>query len=104
MPLPLLMGELQPVEQVALAGLVQHPGYAVFEKILMAACKRATDETISLNPTEKGYLQRLAALQSRARERNEFSLLVLQSIAYYTRPPEEPGKPEQNRILRGMKQ
>jgi hypothetical protein len=92
---PLLMDELNPVEKANLSALKALPGYAVLEKLLMAACRKATEEAIAVNPADDGYLQKLSALQSRARERNEFSLLILQSVEYHTQaevPEEEEGQ------------
>lgn len=82
MATPLLCDDLQLVEKVTLASLVSQPGYAVLVKIMDAACTRATEDVIKLDPTEKGYTQKLIALQSRARHMNEFSSLVLKSIKW----------------------
>lgn len=105
---PLLMEELTPVEALSLSGLKQHPGYLVLEKMLMAACKRATDDAIRVDPTEEGYTRKLTALQLRARERSEFSLLILQSIDWHgasvAAQQEVNTEPEGNPILRGPQQ
>lgn len=106
---PLLMDELQSVERVSLSALKQHPGYAVLEKLFMAACKRATDDVIKLDPAADGYERKLVALQSKARERNEFSLLILQSIAWQIdleskKTEETKNEPGVNRIVKGLKQ
>jgi hypothetical protein len=109
MPVPLLMepGDLTQTERVSLSALKHQPGYPVLEKLFMAACKRATEEVISLNPTDEGYERKLKALQSRARERNEFSLLILQTIELQERlltvqQEEKELKPEPNRIVKGL--
>lgn len=104
---PLLMTELTDVERVSLMSLAQQPGYAVLEKMHMAACKRATDAVIQLDPTEEGYERKLKALQSKARERNEFSLLILGSVSYHmqveeVRNKELEAKPQANPILKGQ--
>jgi len=83
MATPLLCDDLQLVEKVTLSSLVQQPGYSVLTKIMEAACSRATEDVIKLDPTEKGYTQKLIALQSRARHINEFSSLVLKSINWH---------------------
>jgi hypothetical protein len=100
---PLLMGELTETERISLAALKQHPGYAVLEKIFMAACRRATEDMIKLDPAEEGYERKLKALQSRARERNEFSLLILRSIDWQIAAQQpERSEPEHNRIVRQL--
>jgi hypothetical protein len=103
---PLLANELTPTEQVSLAALKQYPGFSVLEKLLMEACKRATEDVIKLDPVEEGYERKLKALQSRARERNEFSLLVLGSVEWQiamAAPAEREEEPQENRIVKGMK-
>jgi hypothetical protein len=102
---PLLANELTETQRVSLAALKQHPGFSVLESLLMAACRRATEEVIKLDPIEEGYERKLKALQSRARERNEFSSLILRSIEWQTQavaPQEEDKKDnsEENRILK----
>ena len=81
---PLLMEaeDLTPVERVNLSLLRTHPGYPVLEKLHMAACKRATEDVVKLDPTEEGFERKLKALQQKARERNEFSMLILSSIEW----------------------
>jgi len=105
---PLLSDELTEAQKVLLLGLKQHPGYLVFELMLGAACKRATEDVIKLDPIEEGYERKLKALQSKARERNEFSLLVLKSIDWHSQgvaieKREQKEEPEQNRIVKGLK-
>ena len=73
----------------------------------MSACKKATEEVIKLDPTEEGYERRLISLQSKARERNEFCLLVLQSIDWQTQAiavqeEEKTIKTEENRIVKQL--
>lgn len=106
---PLLMEELTSIEAVSLGGLLQHPGYLVLEKLMMAACKRATDDAIRLDPTDEGYMRKLVALQGRAHERSEFCLLVLESIAWHDASAkaiavEVNTEPERNPILKGLTQ
>ena len=103
---PLLAGELTEAQRVSLAALSRHPGYAVLESLLMAACRRATEEVIKLDPIEEGYERKLRALQSRARERNEFSSLILRSIEWQTgavsAQEESKSEPEENRIVKQL--
>jgi len=107
MPVPLLAGELTLTQRVSLASLKQHPGFPVLEQLLMAACKRATEEVIKLDPIEEGYERKLKALQLKARERNEFSLLILGSIEWQSdvdviQKQEQESKPEENRIVKPL--
>lgn len=106
-PTPLLANELTEAQKVSLASIKQHPGYAVMELLFMSACKRATEDVIKIDPQDEGYERKLKALQSRARERNEFSLLVLRSIDWHVESvasqKEEESKPETNPIVRGLK-
>lgn len=104
---PLLSDSLSETQRLNLSALKQHPGFAVLELMFMEACKRATEEVIKLDPTEEGYERKLKALQSKARDRSEFSLLVLASIDWQSamveiskQLPEE--KPEGNRIVRSL--
>lgn len=85
MGVPLLLEELTEVEQLNLAGLTQHPGYPALEKLLMAACRRATEDFTKLDPSADGYEKKLVYHQWKAKERSEFSMLVLKSILYHTK-------------------
>lgn len=103
--IPLLSDSMTETQRLNLTGLKQHPGYAVLEAMLLEACKRATEDIVKLDPIEEGYERKLKALTSRARDRHEFSLLVLQSIDWQTQPafvdaPKE--KPEVNRIVKPL--
>lgn len=103
---PLLMEELTPVEALSLGGLKQHPGFLVLEKLFMAACKRATDDAIRVDPADDDYMRKLTALHARARERSEFCLLVLQSIDWHhqsaAKAEEVNTEPESNPLLKGL--
>jgi hypothetical protein len=106
---PLLSTSLTETQRLNLSAMKQHPGYAVLELMLTEACRRATEDVIKLNPIEEGYERKLKALQSRARDRNEFSLLVLASVDWQSQFSEieqkskvvamEPEQ-EQNRIAK----
>jgi len=101
---PLMMDELTPVKRASLASLVAHPGWAVVEELHMDACKRATEDVLKANPEETGYEQILKARQLKARERNEFSLLILGSIQWHIQAAqgqtqEQEAKAPQNPIL-----
>lgn len=100
---PLLSDQLSETQRLNLTALKHHPGFVVLELILMEACKKATEEVIKLDPMEEAYERKLKALQSRARERNEFCLLVLASIDFQERAmlqeaEEAKAGPQQNRI------
>jgi hypothetical protein len=106
-----MFDELNATERVNLAGLQQHPGYAVLEKLMMSACRRATELVIALDPTAEDYERKLRVLQSLARERSQFCTLVLKSVAWQVdyeaelQKKEKPtDKPERNPILKGMPQ
>jgi hypothetical protein len=107
---PLLMepDDLTTTERVALAALQQQPGYPVLEKLFAAACNRAIEEVIKLDPVDEGYELKLKALQSRARERNQFSSLIINSIAWQAKvvssqSEEIKEEPQVNRIVKGLK-
>jgi hypothetical protein len=105
---PLLSDQLTETQRLNLSAMRQHPGFAVLELMLTEACKRATEEVIKLDPIEEGYERKLKSLQSRARERNEFSLLLLASVDWQHRYSEleqqskKPveAEPQQNRIIK----
>jgi hypothetical protein len=101
---PLLSDQLSETQRLNLTALKHHPGFVVLEQMLMEACRIATEEVIKLDPNEEGYERKLKALQSKARERNEFSLLVLASIDFQERlalqeAEEVKAEPQQNRIV-----
>ncbi len=105
---PLLSDYLTEAQRLALLGLKQHPGFAVLELMLMDACRRTNDSVMKLDPEEEAYERKLKARQAKARERNEFSLLLLRSIDWQTQPaftaPKQEEKPEPNPIVKGLKQ
>lgn len=103
---PLLSEEingLTETERMTLTALTTHPGFAILEKLLMTACKRTNDAVIQLDPTDETYDKKIKPLQQKARERNEFAMLILNSIEWHKQVTEqkEQSKPEvsQNRIL-----
>lgn len=102
---PLLADQLTAAQRAALASLIQQPGWAVIEEMHMAACRRATEDVLKQDPAEQGADKRIIALQLRARERNEFSLLVLGSVEWHaktlaTQQQEAEEKPVDNPITR----
>lgn len=102
---PLLMNDLSDIKRAALASLVQHPGWAVIEEMHMDACKRATEDALKANPEEANYDQVSKFRLLKARERNEFSLLVLSSVEWHIQAAqgiaqEQEKKAPENPILR----
>jgi hypothetical protein len=102
---PLMADELVPGERAALASLVLHPGWSVVEKLHFSAVRRATEEVIKVNPEETGADKVIGIRQLRARERNEFSLLILNSIQWHIQSAqgitqEQEAKAPQNPILK----
>lgn len=103
---PLLSDGLSEAKRVALASLKQHPGFAVLEELFMAACSAANEDVIKLSPEDEGYERKLKARQMKARERNEFSLLVLKSVEYHTQftvPVKQEPEQQENRIVKAPK-
>ncbi|VVB52835.1 Uncharacterised protein [uncultured archaeon] len=98
---PLLHNELTPQKQAALTAMMAMPGWLVVEELHMAACSQATKDLLAADPTEQGYDQKVKALQLRSRERNEFSLLILMSVAYHAKAlaaVEEEAKEEKPKV------
>jgi hypothetical protein len=101
---PLMMDELTPVKRAALASLVSHPGWGVVEELHMDACKRATEDVLKQDQGEEGSERKILTLQAKARERNEFSLLILRSVQWHIQAAqgqeqEENAKAPENPIL-----
>jgi len=102
----LLDGELTPTEIASLAALTLQPGWKVLERMFTAACTRATEAVIKCDPVEdEGYDRKVKALQLKARERNEFSMLILGSVDLHVQSVQQQSEPEavqENPILKGM--
>lgn len=105
---PLMMNELSATKRAALASLMQQPGWSVVEELHMDACRRATEDVLKQDPAGEGYTdKKVLALQQRARERNEFSLLILGSVDWHVKAlaalqDEEKEKPAENPIVKGL--
>lgn len=109
-----LLGENLPYdERIALAQLVQCPGWKILVKLMAEACRNATEETIKLDPTSERYAEKVVGLQTTARAINKFSTEVLDSVKLHQRTAvlhaqaEEAAQagesPEPNTRFRGFK-
>jgi hypothetical protein len=106
---PLLMDELTDVQRVSLVSLIQHPGWKVVELFHTSACQRATEAVIKVDPEEANSEKIISVRQFKARERNEFSGLILGSVQYHIDvvaqgQKEETEKAPTNPILGNNKQ
>lgn len=81
---PLLMDELSAPERTFLMQIVQHAGFQVIVKLFDAACTRATQDIVRLDPEKPDYDMLLKYRTQRSRNINEFSSLVRKSINYHT--------------------
>lgn len=93
---PLLADGLNPGERTALAAIMQMPGWSILEKLHFAAVTEAKDDVLRVDPEEAGAKEKISVRQLRARERSEFSLLILMSAEWHAKalsavsqPPEE---------------
>jgi hypothetical protein len=83
MAIPLMDDLLTVPEKAALMNLTHHPGYAILIKLMSAACVRATEEAIKLDPADDDYDRKLPYLQQRSRIMNEFSVWILKSVKFH---------------------
>ena len=72
-------------ERIALAQLVNQPGWKILVRLMAESCRRATEEVIRLNPGVERYPEQLAGLQTTARAMNKFSAEVLDSVKLHQR-------------------
>jgi hypothetical protein len=81
-----LLGEgLTFEERIALAQLVNQPGWKILVRLMAESCRRATEEVIKLNPSVERYPEQLTGLQTTARAMNKFSVEVLDSVKLHQR-------------------
>jgi TRAP-type mannitol/chloroaromatic compound transport system substrate-binding protein len=81
-----LLGDGLPFEErLALAQLVNQPGWKILVKLMAEACHAATVEVIKLKPTQERYSEVLAGLQTTAHAMNKFSAEVLDSVKLHQR-------------------
>lgn len=72
-------------EGIALAQLVNQPGWMILVRLIAEACRRATEEVIKLDPGVERYEQKLVGLQTTSRAMNKFSTQVLDSVKLHQR-------------------
>jgi TRAP-type mannitol/chloroaromatic compound transport system substrate-binding protein len=81
-----LLGDGLPFdERLALAQLVNQPGWKVLVKLMAEACRVATEEVIKVKPTQERYSEVLAGLQTTAHAMHKFSAEVLDSVKLHQR-------------------
>lgn len=95
-----LLGEtLNYEERLALAQLVNQPGWKTLVKLMAESCRRATEEVIKLNPSVERYTEQLAGLQTTARAMNKFSAEVLDSVKLHQRKAVQEAQQQENPTL-----
>lgn len=72
-------------EKLALAQLVNQPGWRILVRLMAEACRFATEEVIKLKPTQERYSEVLTGLQTTAHAMNKFSAEVLDSVKVHQR-------------------
>ena len=92
---PLLADELSTPERVMLGQTTTHGGYKIIIKLMEAACTRATQDTVRLDPEESDYERKLSVRTQRARNIIEFSALVLKSIDWHVNAVQTQAAEEQ---------
>lgn len=81
-----LLFDLNLIDRMYLAHLTNQPGYKVLVDIMEAACKRANDAVVKLDPEDvniKDYDKSLAYRQQVARATNKFCADVLKSVEFH---------------------
>jgi len=72
-------------ERLALAQLVNQPGWKILVRLMAESCRRATEAVIRIDPGTDRYEQNLTGLQTTARAMNKFSAEVLDSVKLHQR-------------------
>ena len=83
-------------ERIALAQLVNQPGWKILVRLIAEACRNATEEVIRLDPGTERYDQRLTGLQTTARAMNKFSADVLDSVKVHQRSAVQEAQQKEN--------
>ncbi len=86
-------------ERLALAQLVNQPGWKILVRLMAESCRRATEEVIKLDPGTERYDQRLAGLQTMARAMNKFTAEVLDSVKLHQRTAVKEAQQRENPSL-----
>lgn len=86
-------------EKLALAQLVNQPGWKVLVRLMAESCRRATEEVIKLNPSVERYSEQLMGLQTTARAMNKFSAEVLDSVKLRQRQAVDEAQKRENPAL-----
>src|SRR5260370_11709189 len=86
-------------ERLALAQLVNQPGWKILVRLMAESCRRATEEVIKLDPGTERYDQRLTGLQTTARAMNKFSAEGLDSIKLHQRTAVKEAQQRENPTL-----
>lgn len=83
-------------ERIALAQLVNQPGWKILVRLMAESCRRATEEVIRLDPSVERYDQTLAGLHTTARAMNKFSAEVLDSVKVHQRTAVKEAQQREN--------
>ena len=86
-------------ERLALAQLVNYPGWKILVRLMAESCRRATEEVIRLNPAVERYPEQLTGLQTTARAMNKFSAEVLDSVKLHQRVAVDEAQKRENPTL-----
>lgn len=92
-----LLGDGLPFEErLALAQLVNQPGWKIFVKLMAEACRHATEEVIKVKPTQERYSEVLAGLQTTAHAMHVFSADVLDAVKLHQRSAVKEAQQREN--------
>ena len=81
-----LLGDGLPFEEkLALAQLVNQPGWKILVKLMAEACRHATEDVIKVSPTQERRSEVLDTLQCIAHAMHKFSADVLDSVKLHQR-------------------
>lgn len=83
---PLLIDGLTLQDRMYLAHLTNQPGFKVVVDLMHAACAKANEDVIKLNPEDpniKDYEKALISRQQNARSINQFCTSFLKSVEFH---------------------
>lgn len=81
---PLLTEDLTHPERIFLTQIFHHAGFKVLIKLLNAACARATEQIVKLDPENPDYQRLLTYRSQRSRNFSECISDVMRSVEYHT--------------------